>query len=564
MVVLPEKSGSGDYALWGQMTEKCMTKLANLMGLQQTSVRAIFRLAILMSLAPTSWSGCNSGSNDGSEATAVSAGDTTPSNLERTAPSPAAGVSEEKPSQRSTNTLTKESDSDAGSERKSDTAVELSAVESLPLSVWSLEHAGCIGLSETSVACIVSETIVMADADLGRSLRLYAVPLASAQDMVFLGTVACKGDEDWVCEEIPVDREKAQVALRQGGFRPLIDPPVSLTAGRLASVGEYDLQVRLSGEVCVQTIGDDKCQKVGQVQKFRQDDFPVTASVVSAAKELSPPSLVLVTASWPDFDSGSQEAISLRTRILALPLQPKLGESQGPATALAALAKQSDSLPDGERVRPHTDCPEGEVFEDEGGTGTCIVLPISCPSGTTVKRKLELWGSHDDEAEKAIAWCEDAKVQKHGPYKVLDTLRSDGSEYTTTVDGQYVGGQRDGNWTYEGGKAEARCKYSGGILLSSSGVTSLCEVDFAQPASAPMATHEVYNTSSDPKEPWLALRDHPKAGKGALTTAQMPDGTKLKLAASGEERKGWLRVEVVEGPLAGKTGYANGKWIREL
>jgi hypothetical protein len=71
-------------------------------------------------------------------------------------------------------------------------------------------------------------------------------------------------------------------------------------------------------------------------------------------------------------------------------------------------------------------------------------------------------------------------------------------------------------------------------------------------------THEVAGTAADPDAPFLALRQSPTGAAPLLE--QMPDGTRLRV----EERQGnWLRVVVVGGELAGRTGWANTRWLKK-
>ena len=72
-----------------------------------------------------------------------------------------------------------------------------------------------------------------------------------------------------------------------------------------------------------------------------------------------------------------------------------------------------------------------------------------------------------------------------------------------------------------------------------------------------LATHEVFNTAKDPKEPWLNLRRGPSARTDIL--AQMSDGTKVRVLES--TAKFWL-VIVVDGGGLGKVGYAHRRWMR--
>lgn len=80
-------------------------------------------------------------------------------------------------------------------------------------------------------------------------------------------------------------------------------------------------------------------------------------------------------------------------------------------------------------------------------------------------------------------------------------------------------------------------------------------------ASAPhdRATHEVTGTSQDVEAPWLALR----AGRSPSTDllAKMPDGTRVTVLRQGRR---WWKVRIVEGEHAGRAGWANRRWLREL
>lgn len=70
------------------------------------------------------------------------------------------------------------------------------------------------------------------------------------------------------------------------------------------------------------------------------------------------------------------------------------------------------------------------------------------------------------------------------------------------------------------------------------------------------ATHEVSGTAADRDAPYLALRDAPDSQSRMV--AEMPDGTGLRVVG---RRGRWLRVEIVDGPLAGHVGWAHRKWI---
>lgn len=81
----------------------------------------------------------------------------------------------------------------------------------------------------------------------------------------------------------------------------------------------------------------------------------------------------------------------------------------------------------------------------------------------------------------------------------------------------------------------------------------------AKRATAPRlrpATHEVSGTAADREAPYLALRDAPDSQSRMV--AEMPDGTGLRVVG---RRGRWLRVEIVDGPLAGHVGWAHRKWV---
>ncbi len=87
------------------------------------------------------------------------------------------------------------------------------------------------------------------------------------------------------------------------------------------------------------------------------------------------------------------------------------------------------------------------------------------------------------------------------------------------------------------------------------------------PAQAPTdesaykdATHVVFNTSSDPKEPWLNMRRGPSSR--TIVLGQLPDGTPLKFLAASRGR--WVKVEVLSGDAAGKIGFVNTSWLQKL
>jgi serine/threonine protein kinase len=74
------------------------------------------------------------------------------------------------------------------------------------------------------------------------------------------------------------------------------------------------------------------------------------------------------------------------------------------------------------------------------------------------------------------------------------------------------------------------------------------------------ATHQVFNTWKDTREPWLNLRR--SANQKAGIVAQMKDGVQVRLLdTSGTQ---WYKVQVLTGEFAGKTGWAHSKWLRTL
>lgn len=78
-------------------------------------------------------------------------------------------------------------------------------------------------------------------------------------------------------------------------------------------------------------------------------------------------------------------------------------------------------------------------------------------------------------------------------------------------------------------------------------------------AEADGATHEVYGTAADEEAPWLALRA--RRSRRSRLVAKMPDHTRVKLLA---RSRGWMKVKVVVGELAGSKGWAHGKWLRAV
>jgi hypothetical protein len=73
------------------------------------------------------------------------------------------------------------------------------------------------------------------------------------------------------------------------------------------------------------------------------------------------------------------------------------------------------------------------------------------------------------------------------------------------------------------------------------------------------ATHVVFNTAQDPKEPWLNLREGDDPSSPVV--ARMPDGTKLRLLGA----KGpMFEVVIVEGPSKGNRGFAHSRWLMPL
>lgn len=71
------------------------------------------------------------------------------------------------------------------------------------------------------------------------------------------------------------------------------------------------------------------------------------------------------------------------------------------------------------------------------------------------------------------------------------------------------------------------------------------------------ALYEVFNTASDRKAPYLALRSRPDRKSNEL--GQLNDGTQLKVV----NRFGsWQFVQVTSGPLQGKEGFVYGKYLR--
>jgi hypothetical protein len=75
----------------------------------------------------------------------------------------------------------------------------------------------------------------------------------------------------------------------------------------------------------------------------------------------------------------------------------------------------------------------------------------------------------------------------------------------------------------------------------------------------PKPTHEVFDASKDPDEPWLNLRMGPSTRNRVV--GAMMDGTPL--IVHGREGR-WLEVEIVRGANRGTRGFANGRWIRPI
>ena len=75
-----------------------------------------------------------------------------------------------------------------------------------------------------------------------------------------------------------------------------------------------------------------------------------------------------------------------------------------------------------------------------------------------------------------------------------------------------------------------------------------------------VATHVVFDTYKDVREPCLNMRDRPNSKGRRL--ACLSDGTKLRFegARSGK----WMSVTVVAGPFEAISGWVHSKWLRSL
>tara|TARA_R110002020_G_scaffold130464_1_gene291891 strand:+ start:6505 stop:12036 length:5532 start_codon:yes stop_codon:yes gene_type:complete len=80
----------------------------------------------------------------------------------------------------------------------------------------------------------------------------------------------------------------------------------------------------------------------------------------------------------------------------------------------------------------------------------------------------------------------------------------------------------------------------------------------------PKNLYQVFNTAGDIKDPGLHLRS--KAGfKKGEDFGLMKDGDRVIRKASKKATGGtWYKLEVLTGPLAGKEGFANSKWLKKL